>query len=185
MNKMHILAKIALASVALYTIIITAFTVLNIIAIICSSSPDFNIGIVLVLVATLLSFIVITAVIAQQLLFRADKWADKIIGTSDSDRIENHIPWLPVTYRIVLVCCGILILYWTTPQIFGLINRVLIGFQYKEADYRPPQLAVWPSLASYVIRMCFGAYLLFGAPHFVRWQVTKTLVQYHAQAVEK
>ena len=110
-----------------------------------------------------------------QLLFRGEKWAVKIVPVEEIETNQEKIFTLPIAFRFGFVLCGVLIIYW----VLGSIPRVIFSFfgLYRRQTGVPLSFHEWSTLLSVIFRLALGVYLIFGAPHFVRWQVRQ--VQEH------
>jgi hypothetical protein len=104
-------------------------------------------------------------VFAFLLLIRTDNWAHRLLGLKKLE-IAHDFPQFAVSVcRITAVFCGVLLIYYAVPTITPLIRN---RFEPEEMRYSGLTLA---NLTRFVL----GFYLVYGAPHFVRWQVNKTL----------
>ena len=110
-----------------------------------------------------------------QLLFRGQKWAQKIVPTEEIATSQEQIFKLPAVFRLGLVLCGIFIIC----SVSGSIPRVIHSFfgSYQRQTGMPLTFHEWSALLIVAFRLAIGIYLVCGAPHFVRWQVKKTLKQ--------
>lgn len=122
----------------------------------------------------LCSLILYLTLIVYFLLYRADKWAAKIVKNDNLEDAQPKVSWLPIVYRLVAVSCGILYLYWIVPLMISTLHAHLMMSRQDvlvdtNLDVTLNQFLTW------VILLALGIYLLCGAPHFVRWQVKKTL----------
>ena len=105
------------------------------------------------------------------LLCRVDKWTTRIVKPMEQDGKKQQIFWLPVAFRLVAVFTGIFYLYQIIPTIVSDIIRHISWLGYSETAPRFHLEKVF----NWLIILALGIYLLCGAPHFVRWQVKKTL----------
>ena len=172
MNKMHSLAKIILTALALYIAYQLSITLLSILFMIgltdFDKSPIFYIA--LPFVALLLP-----AVIIYQLLYKRDKWAEKIVGAADLPCPKSQINWLPIAFRLASVTAG---LYSLLHFVSGLSRALSYYARIKAYDSIYPQNAfATERIIGWVLLLPIAIYLLCGAPHFVRWQVKKALEQ--------
>lgn len=160
MSKMLIIAKAVLTAIGIYVMTIMLKGFLQHIRLI----P-------FVLHAELLhrvlnySLIFLFGVLAYQLIVRGDRWAHKIIGDTQTNGTEDILPFAISIYRITTVFCGVLIIY----QAISTIEPYIRYFLNPEITHGH-SLTI-PGLAQWVL----GLYLVFGAPHFVRWQANRTV----------
>jgi len=174
MNKMHSLAKIVLTTLALYMTYWLGATLLNTAFMIgtihLDESPTFYIAAPFVV-------LLLPAIIIYQLLYKRDKWAKKIVGASDLPAPKSPIQWLPIAFRLASVAAG---LYFLLHFVFGLSRALSYYARIKAYDSIYPQNAfATERIIGWVLLLPIAIYLLCGAPHFVRWQVKKTLEKYN------
>ena len=172
MNKMHSLAKIVLTGLALY---IAFYLCTNLIIIPFALLADVRYGGSMLSIVLFLFISLCLAASIYLLLSKRDKWAEKIIGTADLPDPRAQIQWLPVAFRLVSVAAGLLCLYRLVIAIIWAVQRYsmakAITPQYLPKVFTVEQILGW------LILLVIGIYLLCGAPHFVRWQLKKTLAQ--------
>jgi len=174
MNKMQTIARITLAAIALYIILEITKSMFQSLYFI---GRDSELSVISLLMATG-SMVILAGIIAWQLIVRGEKWACKIAAHDQDYEAEEKTNWLPTTYHIIAVGLGILFIWWTIPYIFQLLYYIKLAqpssngqhIQFYSGGYR-----VLPTLISVIARLIIAVYLLCGAPHFVRWQVKKTL----------
>ena len=123
------------------------------------------------------SMIIFAGIIAWQLIVRGEKWACKIVTQAQDYEDEEKTNWLPTTYYIIAIGLGILFIWWTIPNIFLLLHYIKVDQLSSNGQYRQIYSGhrILPTLISVIVRLIISVYLLCGAPHFVRWQVKKTL----------
>ena len=122
------------------------------------------------LIAPVFSVIYLVLIILL-LLCRVDKWTTAIVKPVEQDGKKQQISLIPVAFRLVAVFTGIFYLYQIIPTIVSDIIRHISWLSYVETAPRFHLEKVF----NWVIILALGVYLLCGAPHFVRWQVKKTL----------
>jgi hypothetical protein len=111
------------------------------------------------------------------LFYRRDGLADKIISSSTSTRngFDKEIPWFPLAVRLSCIFAG---LYLMSTVLYNLMRFLTLLRWYVERDlFSNSAQSPLPEIFRLTIIFAVGIYLLFGAPHFVRWQVKKTLEQ--------
>ena len=173
MNKMQTIARITFAGIAFYIILDLAKSILSSLYFIGHAGE-------LPLISLLMSFvaiggmIILGVIIARELILRGEKWACRIVTQAQDYEAEEKTNWLPTTYHIIAIGLGILLIWWTIPSIFQFVSSFLLSLNpdYKQF-YTISRLL--PTLISVIVRLIITVYLLCGAPHFVRWQVNKTL----------
>jgi hypothetical protein len=178
MNKMQVWAKILMAILGLYGILVllrdvwTSFAYL--IYQIDSPGLKFTTVNYILFVITIL-FISLFVCVIYQLLFRGDKWARRLVWDIHGEQNHVEIFWLPASYRLAAFVCGIVIFYWTMPTIIRLFYLWISYFQ-GEPDYRIHEMPGDSTILT-ILRLVLSVYLIYGAPHFVRWQVKKALTE--------
>ncbi len=108
--------------------------------------------------------------------FHLRDWlTEKIIGRSTTDETAGQVAWFPAALRLSCIFAG---LYCLVSALYRLIIALEV-FGNRALGYRESGFASlsWANLIQPIIILALGVYLLFGAPHFVRWQVKKTLEQ--------
>ncbi|NIP22878.1 MAG: hypothetical protein GWN67_02735 [Phycisphaerae bacterium] len=178
MNKMHSIAKIVLTGFALYmafhictNVIMVPFALL---------SGSFHKSSILSGVLYLFIFMCL-AVSVYLLIHYRDKWARNIVGTADLPDPDVQIQWLPVAFRLVAVVAGLFCLYRLVVNINSVILRITMAKGLSSSpeyvQYVTSKVLNFEQILSWLILLVIGIYFLWGAPHFVRWQVKKTLEQ--------
>ena len=120
----------------------------------------------------LLTTIFYILVLIYFLIIKRNKWSKKIVDVSGLQDTEGRMQWIPMVFRLMSVTMGIYLLLLLLLS----LNSVLLatmsmnGHQFSA---NMPQI-----LRRYLGQLIFlpiAVYLLCGAPHFVRWQVKKTI----------
>ena len=178
MNKMHSLAKIVLTVFALYLAFhICTYLIMIPFALLSGSLYESSIlsGVLYLFISLCL------AVSVYVLIYFRDKWARNIVGTADLPDPDVQIQWLPVAFRLVAVVAGLFCLYQLVVKIIWIILRLAMA---KATSSSPGYRQIFTSkvfsaeqILGWLILLVIGIYFLCGAPHFVRWQVKKTLDQ--------
>ncbi len=121
------------------------------------------------------------AVCVYLLIYHRDKWARNIVGTADLPDPDVQIHWLPVAFRLVAVVAGLFCLYRLVLKIILVVQRLAMA---KGSSSSPGYRQIIISnvlsveqILGWLILLVIGIYFLCGAPHFVRWQVKKTIEQ--------
>ena len=126
--------------------------------------------------------IAFTVAVAWVILSQLDRWAEKVVGPTCDEQPGQPVAVLPAAFRMVSVFSGLLCLYWLVPRIISAVQGYIIArqhnFDYASAKVNPTHILAW------AIQAALAIYLLFGAPHFVRWQVKKTLEHCRGPAEE-
>jgi amino acid transporter len=178
MNKMHSLAKIVLTGFALYL----AFHICTyLIMIPFALLSDFRYESSILSIVLFLFISLCLAVCVYLLIYHRDKWARNIVGTTDLPDPDVEIQWLPVAFRLIAVVVGLFCLYSFVTKIIWVVQRLAMA---KATSSSPGYRQIFTSkilsaeqILGWLILLVIGIYFLCGAPHFVRWQVKKTLEQ--------
>ena len=172
MNDLRKLTRIILAALAIYILISTALTLsltVPYLLFVDSVSSSLN---KLVILHPLFP-IGFAAVLLYVLFYKADWWIERIVGQEEPARA--NVWWLPAAFRLACVFSGIFYVYRVIPTIISTVRARLImqsGIPREDLHrITGSQILAW------IILLALGLYLLYGAPHFVRWQVRKTLEQ--------
>jgi hypothetical protein len=168
MNDLRKLARIILVGLGIYVLVkygIGLFAGLPYLFYGESPLPEFA-------VVQLVSFVLATvclSLVIYALVWKTDFWSAKIAGPDERDGAE--IWWLPFAFRLASVCAGILYLSWAISALASITVRY-IQMMDPRFTFRPMP---WHNVVGWVIQLGLAIYLLCGAPHFVRWQVKKTI----------
>jgi len=114
-------------------------------------------------------------------LFNSDKWALKIVGSSNKDNHPISTIWVIAGFRLALFFCGLLIILNSIDFIAGAIaftiskgpETILDMFVFKNNSASDVSIGDWLELVSNVCKSTLGIYLILGAPHFGCWQMKK------------
>lgn len=182
MNKMHTLTKIILSAIGIFfTIRWLSQSTIPIYYI--YSNPSWETA-----GSFFLSLLVVAGVVALLLylfIYKRESLAQKIVGLEQLPEPDSQIQWLPVALRLICIAGGIYFLstvLWHTTRV---INQLALfkshTYSVNGTTYTRSYTGFAPfnfrNLLPWIIMLICGIYLLCGAPHFVRWQVKKTLQQ--------
>ena len=172
MNKMHTLTKIALSAIAIF-FTIRLLSQLPIPIFWLFSKPSWETA-----GSSFLSLLVIVgavAVLVYLFIYKRDNIAKKIVGPEQLPEPDSQIQWLPVAFRLICIAGGIYFVNTVLWHATYVINQLaIIKAANGYTTYTPFNSR---SILPWIIMLICGIYLLCGAPHFVRWQVKKTLEQ--------
>lgn len=176
MNKMRTLAKIVFIGLGVY-IITGLLPALFMPLYMLSGQLSFETFIQAI--ALWLVYLLYLAAVIYFLIYKSEKWAGKIVTASDpqdDDNNNNQIQWLPAIFRLVAVAAGIFFIYRFATGISQMLSYFSV---MRKANVDNPQKfsLFLKTFLGWVTTLPIGIYLLYGAPHFVRWQVKKTLQQ--------
>jgi hypothetical protein len=175
MNKMHTLAKIMLSAIGIF-FILRLLSQLPLAIYYFYSKPSWETAVVSLLSLLLTAGLII--VLLYFFFYKNENLAQKIVGSEQLPEPESQIQWLPVALRLICISGGLYFLcavLWQAEHVMG-------QFAVFKAEARVHTIYTYPlftyqSVLPWIVRLICGVYLLCGAPHFVRWQVKKTLQQ--------
>jgi Zn-dependent protease with chaperone function len=116
--------------------------------------------------------LVITLTASLILLFWSDWLARLMVGPDVSQFEKVDSRWIITGFRIIVCLCGLLILYWPISLLIpAIINspRTLFDVALKRQEFPLPTRTIG-IIVTHTIKGLLGIYLIFGAPHYVRWQ---------------
>lgn len=176
MNEFHKLTKIILICIGVNIFLNISLIVLLTmprIFISDSSMGDINFSSIFYIVL----LVMFLALLTYFLFCRSDLWARKIVGPDSENESLPKVFWVPGIYRMVSVFSGILYLYWLVPTIISSVYSYITYKQHQLGDspMRMPATFSLDRVVAWIILSALCVYLLYGAPHFVRWQVKTTL----------
>lgn len=164
MDNTKAFAKVILAAIGIFYIVkIVPMTIQSVVVAISSRSLKSSWPILVSL------FIISAAVFFLWYFFcyRRSWLAEKIIGTAGEYETEGEIPWFPAALRLVCIFAGL----YCFCMVLKMLSMYLQYFRHFARDFVIYRIIELPLL------LIVGIYLVCGAPHFVRWQVKKTLEQ--------
>jgi hypothetical protein len=177
MNKMHTLTKIALSAIGIF-FALRLLSSLPIAIFQLYSKPSwetagalaFSISLVAVAIGLLVYFFI----------YRNDKLTKKIVGPEQLSEPDSQIEWLPVAFRLICIASGIYLLNTVIWETTYVISQLAAFTSHTYANYKVFYTYApfsFGNILPWIITLAIGIYLVCGAPHFVRWQVKKTLQQ--------
>ncbi|HUT31688.1 MAG TPA: hypothetical protein VMX13_18010 [Sedimentisphaerales bacterium] len=170
MNDLRKLTRIILAALALYMLINASFSLFLLLPfLLFADSSSVN---ALAILQPLFP-IGFAVVLLYVLFFRADWWIERIVGQEEPARAG--VWWLPAAFRLACVFSGIFYVYRVIPTIISTAHAYLVT--QRESPHAILPTITGNQILAWIILLALGLYLLYGAPHFVRWQVRKTLEQ--------
>lgn len=175
MNKMHTLAKIILSAIGIF-FAIRLLSQLPLAIFWFYSKPSWETAGSLFL--SLLLTIGVVAAMLYLFIYKRESLAQKIVGSEQLPEPNSQIQWLPVALRLICIAGGIYFLSTVLWQTTYVISQLAAFKSYTYTNYKVIYTYApfnYRSLLPWIIMLICGVYLLCGAPHFVRWQVKKTL----------
>jgi len=172
MNKMHTTAKIAAGILGIYLLIFTVLTLIRNLSFMFMYMGKGNMPSLMAVAAFLCITLGFVGAVFYFLIYRSDLFANKIVGKEELPDVECTFNWFPFAMRLTAVVVGFLFLEKAIVVWDILISH--IGFIFKSATFKGmDQVHLYGVI--FLIYLAVSVYLLCGAPHFVRWQVKKTI----------
>jgi hypothetical protein len=173
-SELRAIARIVLIGLGVYFVLQTLLTILHSVAMMpFLAYSKTQIPIMIILLAI---YIVITLAVIYFLFRGANRFSDKIVKQENID--DTQISGVAFAFRLVCVITGVLFLYWTIPNLIVTVSAYISNMSDESVQRRIyTGMSSKTDIAKYVILLGLGIYLAYGAPHFVRWQVKKTIKQ--------
>ncbi|HLB74312.1 MAG TPA: hypothetical protein VJJ98_09865 [Sedimentisphaerales bacterium] len=168
MNDLHKLARIILVGLGIYVLIRHTIGVIAALPYLFYGESPLR-GLAVGQLVSFALFAVCSGLVVYALIWKADFLSAKITGIYESDQAE--VWWLPFAFRLASVCAGILLLSWSISSLTSIIATYVRMADPRFANRPMP----WERLVGGIIQLPLAIYLVCGAPHFVNWQVRKTL----------
>jgi hypothetical protein len=172
---MHTLAKIILSAIGIFFTILL-LPQLTIPIYLFYSNPTWETAGALFFSVLLIAGTI--AVLVYLFIYKRESLSKKIVGSEQLPEPDSQIQWLPVALRLICVAGGIYFLNTVLWQTTRVISQLATFKSYTYTNYKVSYAYApfnYQSLLPWIIMLICGVYLLCGAPHFVRWQVKKTL----------
>jgi len=168
MNKIHSFAQIVVAAIGIIFCIRTFSQML-------ATFGMLNIRFLTWSVCAFLGTSLALVAVCYFFLYKRRQLAEMIVGKDDFPDADSKMQWLPATFRLVCIFAGLYCLHSTA---WSIVYELRIYFMARAYGNLHVSERLNPALVSgWVFALAIGVYLLCGAPHFVRWQVKKTLEQ--------
>lgn len=172
MNDLRKLTRIILVGLAIYILINAGMILVQVLPLLLLGNYSIlSTHIFWTIVSSLLP-IVFAGLVIYLLWYKADFFVEKIVGREETPK--GQVLCLPFTFRLISVFTGILLLSRVVPSIMSSVRYLTA----KQSSFGAPRYyQSWVGITGSIILLALSIYLLCGAPHFVRWQVKKTLEQ--------
>jgi len=168
MDDLHKLARIILVGLGIYVLVTQGIGVFAVLPYLFLAEPQMR-GYALGQLVSFGLFAVCLGLVIYALIWKADFLSAKITGIYESDQAE--VWWLPFAFRLAAVCAGIVVLSLSISA----INSTIASYGQMMSHSSSRASIPWQRLVGWIIQLPLAIYLLCGAPHFVNWQVRKTL----------
>lgn len=171
MNKMHALARIVFAALVIYIAVTFVPYMITFISMLFYQNIDASV------IAWSLIYLLIVAIFMALLYYflvrKRDQLAQKVVGTVEPSEPGTDIHWLTAALRLMCIVAGLISVYRVLIGIGQPLRIIHMILQRSHENF--PFAAILNSFLGWLVLLPFGVYMLCGAPHFVRWQVKKTL----------
>jgi hypothetical protein len=168
MNDLDKLARIILVGLGIYVLVTQGIGIIATLPYLFYEKSPYG----LYLIVRLVSFAILIAglgLVIYLLICRADTLSEKMTDVCRSD--QTIVWWLPFAFRLAMVCAGIFVL---SRSISG-ISLTIASYAQMISRSSSKASIPWERVLGWIAQLALATYLLCGAPHFVRWQVRKTL----------
>lgn len=170
MDRMISLARIMFAGLGIYLGITICGGIVQSVIFIFNDLSLENVGNVSMM---LILSIVMLAVVVLVLFIKGDHFARKLITKDiDSDKPLELSLTLAMAFRLVCVGAGLLCVRTLIFQVGRIVSLLMRSKQFSGVISGRGQLYEYFQMT---LLIALAVYLLCGAPHFVRWQVKKTM----------
>jgi hypothetical protein len=126
--------------------------------------------------------LVITFALSLILLFRSD-WLIKIIAGQTLDQCEKiSSRWIIAGFGMTTCFCGLLILYYRIYLLSYYIPIIIKGpnissYMTIQGQSSEVSAKIFVTILTEIAKWIIAIYLIFGASHYVRWQMRTTAVK--------
>jgi len=174
MSDLHKLARIILVGLGIYVLVNQGIGIVATLPYLFYGESSLGVY----AIARFVSFAIMAVcigLVAYVMICKADSLSAKMIDVCESDQAK--VWWLPFAFRLAAVCAGIIVLSWSISAITSTIARYAQMMSRGPSRESMPwqRFIPWQRLVGWIIQLLLAIYLICGAPHFVRWQVRKTL----------
>ena len=177
MNRMISLARIMFAGLGIYLSIAIFGGIIHPFMLVFDHTGPSALGTAFL---SLLFSAVMLAAVVWGLFIKGDYWAHKLIARDlDSEGWNIEIS-LTMAFRLVCVGAGLICLRSFVFRMTGFVLQILTAIKFTAQTagsntiiYGGPKFKMIHFIQTGLL-LALSIYLLWGAPHFVRWQVKKT-----------
>jgi hypothetical protein len=119
------------------------------------------------------------------LLFRHDGLARVIAGPDAGQCEKVDVRWVIAAFRMTACFCGLLLTYSCIVRMFYNIPAIIKGpiLSYTTLQGQTSQISpiLLTGVLEGIVYLILAAYLISGAPHYVRWQISKLAINKSSQ----
>ena len=120
-------------------------------------------------------------------VFKNNGLAVRISGSGEPLGLEQQRKWLIISLRLVLFFYGFVLLSDTVGAViyflFTVLSPEFIDYLLDPQVLHPVLHLVesrWCEVIVNATKACLACYLIFGAPHFIRWQLKHSVIEHCA-----
>jgi hypothetical protein len=171
MDKMRQLAMIMLVGLGIYMVWVFGLNLLGPLALAMSARTEMDYAGLIPL------FLLTTGFLAAAIIFliiQRKKWAEKIVACATVSEPQTKTDWLPFAFRLTVIGVGLMMVPRVIFKVTSLLQAAAIEKVGGISVSGGPSVGTFLDLALLTV---LTTYLVCGAPHFVKWQVKKTLQQ--------
>ena len=169
MNKMHTFAQVVFVALGIYMIVLILPMFVSTMPIVFWSRFGWE-GISISLVSLAVTLICIYY-IYRLLICRREKLAEMVVGSEEPPGPEVQVEWIAVVLRLIVIIVGLILMVRFLRGLGG----VLASLSADKVFNMPSSGRMTQYIIGWILNLPLAIYFICGAPHFVRWQVRKTL----------
>jgi hypothetical protein len=179
MTRPHLIAKLIFAAAGIHFLMYFLSGIVSIVVTLHQNSPPETLTIRMSIIAAQL---VITFALSLILLFRSD-WLIKIIAGQTLDQCEKiSSRWIIAGFGMTTCFCGLLILYYRIYLLSYYIPIIIKGpnissYMTIQGQSSEVSAKIFVTILTEIAKWIIAIYLIFGASHYVRWQMRTTAVK--------
>ena len=169
MNKMHTFAQVVFVALGIYMIVLILPMFVTLISMLILSRLERNV--VLIGLVSLAVTLVCIYYIYRLLICKREKLAEMVVGSEEPPGPEVQVEWIAVVLRLIVIIAGLILMVMFLGELGSMLASFSAGeiFNVSRSDEMKRHIIGW------ILNLPLAIYFICGAPHFVRWQVRKTL----------
>jgi hypothetical protein len=179
MTRPHLIAKLVLAAMGVHFLMHFLSGTGSFFVTLRQNCPPETLTIRMAIVAIQL---IITLALSLILLFRSD-WLVRITAGQTLDQCEKASNrWIAAGFRITACLCGLLIIYPRIERLDYYVHLIMNGpnissYTTLQGQTSEVSAKTFAAILVEIAKWIIAIYLLFGASHYVNWQMRKTAVK--------
>jgi hypothetical protein len=173
MTRPHLIAKLIFVAMGVYLLMRSLSKIGSIVITLSSNCPPENFATKILIITIEL---IITLTLSLILLFWPNGLVGMIAGPDASHCEKVNGRWIIAAFRMTACLCGLFILYRRIELLFFYIPAIIKGpniLSYMTLEGQSSAIPIKQTVGFLVeiAKLIFAIYLIFGAPHYVRWQM--------------